>query len=208
MTNNATGAATAATTTTDKKTMTTSNIDPSTIIQVPYGLTNEIARFKEAIGLNSIDSLKCMLHGFARSGGLRSFPIDLKMDVVAYDLPSKIGPLPLVVFRSDGTADVVELRNGDHGYEHVCNGIGKAGMYAVQLAEGACKFRRVRRALAWTATGNAQTDTFISIACEKAGIVPMLMTRFNALIDSLRMELAALEAEARTAKRAAAGASA
>lgn len=93
-------------------------------------------------------------------------------DSIAYELPLRFGRADIVVFHVDGSASVIEVKDGARGYNHVVCGIGQAALYAVQIAQkGAIK--RVRKCLLWTSTGDLLLDVVIQIACEQADTIPL-----------------------------------
>ncbi|MEJ5127637.1 hypothetical protein WH367_16470 [Comamonas sp. MYb21] len=87
----------------------------------------------------------------------------------------KYGRADIVVYHSDGSASVIEAKDGTKGYTHVVAGIGQATLYAVQLGMSKCAVKRVRRCLLWSSTGNHFLDAIIDIACEQAGVISLPM---------------------------------
>lgn len=51
------------------------------------------------------------------------------LDTVVTEMAFKFGRADIVVFHIDGSASVIEDKNGSHGYNHVVAGIGQAGLY-------------------------------------------------------------------------------
>ena len=87
----------------------------------------------------------------------------------------KYGRADIVVYHSDGSATVIEAKDGAKGYSHVVGGIGQATLYAVQLANTKGAVAKVRRALLWSSTGDLALDGMIEDACEQAGVVALPM---------------------------------
>ena len=85
----------------------------------------------------------------------------------------RYGRADLVLFHVDGSATVVEAKDGSRGYTHVVAGIGQAGLYATQLAMSKGAIKKVRRALLWSSTGDAMLDALIEESCLQAGVVPV-----------------------------------
>ena len=87
----------------------------------------------------------------------------------------KYGRADIVAYHSDGSATVIEAKDGTKGYSHVIGGIGQATLYAVQLANTKGALTSVRRALLWSSTGSLELDGVIEDACERAGVVALPM---------------------------------
>ena len=87
----------------------------------------------------------------------------------------KYGRADMVIYHSDGSATVIEAKDGSKGYSHVIGGIGQATLYAVQLANTKGAVTSVRRALLWSSTGSLELDGVIEGACEQAGVVALPM---------------------------------
>lgn len=99
------------------------------------------------------------------------------------------------MFHVDGSASVIEVKDGTKGYNHVVSGIGQAALYSVQLAMTKGAIKRVRKCLLWTSTGDTLLDGVIEDACEQAGAIPMpwqsmasLMASREAVVRVLGME--------------------
>lgn len=96
-------------------------------------------------------------------------------DTIVTEMALRFGRADIVVFHVDGTASVVEAKDGAKGYTHVVGGIGQASLYAAQLAMTKGALRAVRKCLMWSTTGDTLLDALICAACESAGVVPMPM---------------------------------
>lgn len=107
------------------------------------------------------------------------------LDTVVYEMAFKFGRADIVVFHIDGSASVIEVKDGTKGYNHVVAGIGQAALYASQLALNKGSLTKVRKCLLWTSTGNAWADQFIEFACLTAKCVPL---PWGALSDHLKAE--------------------
>ncbi|MFL9943718.1 hypothetical protein [Paraburkholderia graminis] len=94
-------------------------------------------------------------------------------DKVVYEMALKFGRADIVVFHFDGSASVIEVKDGTKGYNHVVSGIGQAALYATQLAATKGALKRVRKCLLWSSTGSIALDATIEAACEQAGVVPL-----------------------------------
>ncbi|WP_310636029.1 hypothetical protein [Delftia acidovorans] len=89
--------------------------------------------------------------------------------------PFKYGRADIVAYHSDGSASVIEAKDGTRGYTHVVAGIGQATLYAVQLGLSKGAVRKVRRCLLWSSTGDLAEDCLIDMACRQAGVVSLSM---------------------------------
>lgn len=94
-------------------------------------------------------------------------------DTVASEFSLRFGRADVVVFHQDGSATVIEAKDGSKGYNHVVAGIGQCSLYAAQLSLGKVDFREVRRALMWSSTGRLECDAAIEDACKLAGVIAM-----------------------------------
>lgn len=106
-------------------------------------------------------------------------------DTIVTEMALKYGRADIVVFHLDGTASVIEAKDGSRGYTHVVGGIGQAALYATQLAMTKGALRAVRKCLMWSSTGDVMLDALICTACELAGVVPMPMQAAHSLTVSL-----------------------
>jgi hypothetical protein len=106
-------------------------------------------------------------------------------DTIRTEMAFAYGRADVVMFHLDGSATVVEVKDGTKGYTHVIAGIGQAGLYATQLSlKGTV--RKVRRALLWTSVGDAAADGMIEMACEEAGVIPLSWGKLSDHLQALR----------------------
>lgn len=105
-------------------------------------------------------------------------------DSIVYEMSLKFGRADIVVFHVDGSASVIEVKDGTKGYNHVVSGIGQAALYACQIAMIRGAVRRVRKCLLWTSVGDIQADATIEQACEDAGVVPLPWQSMRSLMAS------------------------
>ncbi|WP_060613343.1 hypothetical protein [Pseudomonas brassicacearum] len=94
-------------------------------------------------------------------------------DTIILEMSVRYGRADIVVFHTDGTASVIEAKDGSKGYNHVVSGIGQAALYAVQIAQTKGAVKRVRKCLMWTSAGDVEVDAAIEGACEAASVIPM-----------------------------------
>jgi hypothetical protein len=95
-----------------------------------------------------------------------------ELDTVVYEMSLRYGRADIVVFHGDGTASVIEAKDGAKGYTHVVGGIGQASLYATQI--GMTKsLRGVRRAILWSSTGDLSLDMVIDRTIEDAGCISL-----------------------------------
>jgi hypothetical protein len=94
-------------------------------------------------------------------------------DTIVYEMAFRFGRADIVVFHADGSASVIEAKDGTKGYNHVVSGIGQATLYAVQLAATKGAVKRVRKCLLWSSAGSIALDGTIEEACEQADVIPL-----------------------------------
>lgn len=94
-------------------------------------------------------------------------------DTIQYEMSRQYGRADIVVFHVDGSASVIEVKDGRKGYTHVVAGIGQASLYAAQLVRIPGIVTSVRRCLLWSSTGSSHTDGVIEDACELAGVIAL-----------------------------------
>lgn len=117
-----------------------------------------------------------IVQGWRDSVAARAFDDRLPMraeDTIGYEMAFKYGRADIVVFHVDGSASVIEVKDGTKGYAHVVAGIGQVALYAAQLGVRRLNVREVRRCLLWSSTGNVFLDGVIEQACEDANVVPL-----------------------------------
>lgn len=94
-------------------------------------------------------------------------------DTIVLEMALKYGRADIVIFHVDGSASVIEAKNGSHGYNHVVCSIGQASLYASQLAMTKGSVTKVRKCLLWSSTGNLLLDGAIEDACECANTIAL-----------------------------------
>lgn len=95
------------------------------------------------------------------------------LDTVVREMAFKFGRADIVIFHVDGSASVIEAKDGTRGYHHVVSGIGQAGLYAAQLAMNKGTLTKVRKCLLWTSTGSILQDALIEDVCTQANAIPL-----------------------------------
>lgn len=100
-------------------------------------------------------------------------PFDQGLDTVVYEYAFKLGRADVIIFHVDGSASIIEVKDGGVGYMHVARGIGQVGLYAAQLAALRTGLTKSRRCLLWTSTGRIEDDVLIEVACQQAGVVAL-----------------------------------
>lgn len=115
-------------------------------------------------------------------------------DTIVREMPFRFGHADLVMFHVDGSVTVIEARDGSRGYDHVVAGIGRAGLYAVQLAASKGAVKRVRRALLWSSTDDFAADGAIGAACAVAGEIPMAWPSMRVLMANVAAVRGVMEA--------------
>jgi hypothetical protein len=95
-------------------------------------------------------------------------------DKVIPEMRMRYGRADITIFHVDGTASVIEAKDGSYGYGHVVSGLGQVVSYGAQLALINASVKRVRRYLLWSSTGNESLDSFIVDMCIDAKVIPLL----------------------------------
>lgn len=94
-------------------------------------------------------------------------------DTIVYEMAFKFGRADIVVFHFDGSASVIEVKDGTKGYNHVVAGIGQASLYASQLGMNKGSIKTVRKCLLWTSAGSIELDAIIEQACEQSSTIAL-----------------------------------
>lgn len=94
-------------------------------------------------------------------------------DTAIQEYAFRHGRADIILFHQDGTATIIEAKDGKKGYTHVVAGIGQCSLYAAQLGAKPGVVRAVHRALLWSSVGSAEGDARIEEACELAGVIPL-----------------------------------
>lgn len=122
-------------------------------------------------GLES-DLVRLFMESF--ESGIMEDRIPLRStDTVIREMSVRYGRADIVVFHVDGTASVIEAKDGTKGYNHVVSGIGQAALYAVQIGQSKGALKMVRKCLMWTSAGSIEVDSAIEAACDSAGVIPL-----------------------------------
>ena len=100
-------------------------------------------------------------------------PSESAADTVVTEYSFRYGRADIILFHADGTATIIEAKDGKKGYTSVVAGIGQCSLYAAQLAAKPGVVRAVRRALMWASVENVDGDAKIEEACEIAGVIPL-----------------------------------
>lgn len=100
-------------------------------------------------------------------------PLNPDTDTIIREMSFKYGRADIVIFHVDGSASVIEAKDGSRGYNHVVSGIGQASLYAAQLGARAGAVTKVRKCLLWTSTGDAILDGVIEDVCLTANTIPL-----------------------------------
>jgi hypothetical protein len=94
-------------------------------------------------------------------------------DTIIFNQSVRIGIADIVAYHVDGTATVIELKDGAQGFRNTVAGLGQAGLYAAQLDPNKA-LKKVRRALAWTPVrGHEGVNDIIQQAVIDAGAIPV-----------------------------------
>ncbi len=97
------------------------------------------------------------------------------------------GAADLIIYHSDGTVSVVELKDGAQGLPACQRAIGQVTCVAVHLHPSI----RVRRVVAWTPMSRAADNAALHDACLACGVTPIVlptreqMRRYNTVMAQL-----------------------
>lgn len=94
-------------------------------------------------------------------------------DLIRSEFSMKVGRADLVVFHIDGSASVIEVKDGATGYRDVVAGIGQVSLYACQLGLKDGSIKSVRRVLAWDSMNSNEHNQLVTEACKSAGVIPV-----------------------------------
>lgn len=109
---------------------------------------------------------------------------DQRVDKVVYEMALPRGRADIVIFHMDGSATIIEAKDGRKGYTQVVQGIGQLSFYAAQLGMKG-QVKRVRRALMWSFGGDRVADQSIFDACLLSGVIPLNMAALSASLAAL-----------------------
>lgn len=110
-------------------------------------------------------------------------PSQAANDVVIREYVFRYGRADIVMFHQDGTATIIEAKDGSKGYTHVVGGIGQCSLYAAQLGAKPGALNAVRRCLMWSSAG-VFADVAIEDACILAGVTPLPFPAIQTLTAS------------------------
>lgn len=127
-----------------------------------------------------------MIHGKA---GEDLFLSDGILDFCHIELeyPFQRGRADLVIFHEDGSATVIEAKDGSNGIRAVVSGLGQLASYAYQLGASKGAPKAIRKALMWSSVGDNEGDAHVEEVCRANGVIPMMMASMDksqaALLD-------------------------
>ncbi len=93
-------------------------------------------------------------------------------DTIHLEFTVRYGRADMLVFHTDGSASVIEVKDGCTGLRSVVSGIGQVSSYACQIGLVQGSIKSIRRVLAWSSI-SAEEDDIVSKACNSAGVVPL-----------------------------------
>ncbi|UIF90868.1 hypothetical protein [Cupriavidus sp. UYPR2.512] len=96
-----------------------------------------------------------------------------EFSVAEREFPLPRGRADLALFHDDGTATVVEAKDGGCGVRDVVAGIGQVVCYATQMGMSTGAPKKVRKVLMFSSTGNEQDDQLIEMSCRAADVLPV-----------------------------------
>lgn len=119
-------------------------------------------------------------------------------DTIVFEYPLRGRRADAVVFHVDGSATVVEIKDGSAGVMNVLSGIGQCGLYACTLGQTGCSGMKIKRALLWTRISSPEegVDADVAEICRQAGVTPIFMPRVADMLKERAASFAKLLAEA------------
>jgi len=97
-----------------------------------------------------------------------------------FEFPVPRGRADIVMFHLDGTATVIEVKDGSSGLQSVLAGIGQVTCYAVQIGMSRGMTKAVRKVLAFSRM-RLDDEDLVSASCLKAGVIPIELGNAAAL---------------------------
>ena len=94
---------------------------------------------------------------------------------VELEYPFARGRADVVIFHEDGSATIIEAKDGINGIRHVISGMGQLASYAYQLGASKGAPKAIRRALMWSSVGDNEGDAHIEEVCRINGVIPIMM---------------------------------
>jgi hypothetical protein len=89
------------------------------------------------------------------------------------EFPVRRGRADFMLYHDDGSATVVELKDGSYGVQSLLAGIGQVIGYAMQIGMNNPGISCLRKALVFSSCGTVEDDQLIIDACEHAGVIPI-----------------------------------
>jgi hypothetical protein len=111
-------------------------------------------------------------------------PMDLEVDNVQCEYRLPHGRADFCIFHADGSATLIEAKDGAGGMKHVLSGLGQVLMYALDMSMQSGRPQKIRKALLWSSTGDLVEDVMIEMCCERAGVIPMQFGPLKPQLDS------------------------
>jgi len=120
-------------------------------------------------------------------------------DTLVFEMSFRVGRADIVVFHADGSATVIEAKDGANGATHVVAGIGQATLYAAQLGMSRAGIRKIRKCVMWSSTGDLAKDALIDHVIEEAGCISLSYPTIRLLVACERATLTLFAAAAEMA---------
>ena len=111
------------------------------------------------------------------------------------------GRARITIHHADGSATVIEVRDGASGFDHVFDGIGQTKLDGIAVAVAAGT-HQVRRALLWTSVDNVILDAIIELACGRAGVIPLPWASLKTHLAALVLDPKAVRGHAQARRQA------
>lgn len=128
--------------------------------------------------------IKILIYGGRERELYDDFPIPFEGCSYEFEYPVRRGRADIVMFHIDGTATVVEVKDGSNGIQSVLAGIGQVTGYAVQIGMSNGAPKHVRKALIFTSTGSKEGDENVLYSCAHAGVIPIFLGDYKSLREA------------------------
>ena len=136
-----------------------------------------------------------ILTDIAPASFLGDLPYTPGVDSVHAEYQLRRGRADLVLFHVDGSASVIEIKDGRQGITTLLAGIGQVTDYAVHLKMFG-GVHTVHRALMWTAIQTEEHNPMVTAACREAGVEPLAALSREHILAALLVTCAMQSVEA------------
>ena len=131
---------------------------------------------------NESMAVQVFLERWSRGGYRQLMPwSDPETDTVVKEQVLRYGRADIVMYHADGTATVIEAKDGINGYQYVASAIGQVSLYATQIAARGT-LKRVRRVVMWSGIPDDDKNDLIRDVCKDADVLPICLGHLRATL--------------------------